>query len=239
MTKLARNNSIKPLQEKNFLLRSQAFSNQLNILNFLKQTVIFYLYFFFSKPNEVLLSVTNRCESDLNITFEYLDEDDSNKMETDSTREDLTIKNISGFFPTAKIEFKQQDPNTILTIEKQDNSKPQVASLRATDLNTNGFVCFRRDNKIGIVCNVTPMVGNQQDKNVRNVRAAFGLRHYLNETNQSGETITNSVLQKIFIDFGPMRSEDGLKVILRPKYIEDCLNSANQGGQTPTKQLVK
>jgi hypothetical protein len=179
--------------------------------------------------------VTNRCESDLNISFVSFSGD---KTDTDNSREDLTVENISGFFPTAKIEFKQ-DPNTILTIEKQDNSKLQAVCLKPNDLSTNGFVCFRRDNKIGITCIVTPIAEQQQDKKTINVRAAFGLRHFINETNQSGETVTNSILQKIFIDFGPMRSEDGLKVIARPKYIEDCLNSVNQSAQTPTKIQVK
>lgn len=187
----------------------------------------------------MILSVTNRCESDLNVSFVSLNEEDATKMDIDAKSEDLTIKNISGFCTTAKIDFKQQDESSVLTIEKQDNSKPQVACLKPTDLSSNGFVCFRRDNKIGIVCSVTPIAGRSQDKKVFHVRAAFGLRHYLNETNQSGETITNSILQKIFIDFGPLRSEDGLKVISRPKYIEDCLSSGNATGQTPTKQQIK
>ena len=89
-------------------------------------------------------------------------------------------------------------------------------------------MCFRRDNKIGIVCQVTPIL--TQSVEVPHVRIAFGLKHFTyNQTSETAHgTITetsNTIMQKVYIDFGPLRIEDGLKVIPRPKYIDDCLSN--------------
>jgi hypothetical protein len=156
-------------------------------------------------PNEVILSITNRCEFDLRVSLVTL---------SDSA-------NISGFEPTADIHFSSDE---IVVIDKQDNSKgAQVPALKPADLETRGLVCFRRDNKIAILCQVTPKLGGTDGR----VRVAFGLRHYLETlptaTTDSSSTNEKSMLQKIFIDFGPSRLEDGAKFIPKPKYIEDCV----------------
>ena len=194
-----------------------------------------------NEPNEVILSVTNRCENDLNISFVSLNETESHT-------------NLSNFVSTASIAFKEDDISLI--VDKQDSSKPQIATLREADLSTNGFVVFRRDNKIGIVCHVTPKVANS------NVRVVFGLKHHLNvapesvlvktepgtksepttpQQAQPAQTTTTPIFQHVYIDFGPVRKEDGLKSIPRPKYIDDCLSGVNPSpgsAKTPQKQAV-
>ena len=193
--------------------------------------------FYILKPNEIIISVTNRCENDLNVSFVPLNECFDNK---ETPNESLSVQNLSGFIPTAKIEFKNVTENTIINIDKQDSSKAPAGSLKPADLSTNGFVCFRRDNKIGVVCQVTPIcVKSETQIEPTHVRVVFGLKHFANS--QASETTTpgigadaasSVIFQKIYIDFGPLRIEDGLKVIPRPKYIDDCLN--NPTAPSPT-----
>ena len=194
-----------------------------------------------NEPNEVILSVTNRCENDLNISFVSLNETEA-------------FTNLSNFTPTASISFKEDDVSLI--VDKQDSSKPQIATLREADLSTNGFVVFRRDNKIGIVCHVTPKSSRS------NVRVVFGLKHLLNvatesflvksepgtknepttpQQTQPAQTTTTPIIQHVYIDFGPVRREDGMKSIPRPKYIDDCLSGVNASpgsAKTSQKQVI-
>lgn len=174
----------------------------------------------------MILSITNKSEIDLNVALVQL-----------STELD-EYSNLTGFISNANVSFGEQEDKPIL-IERQDNSKQQQPSLKQSDLTTNGFVCFRRDNKIAVSFKVTPL-SEVLDKinGTPRVRIAFGLKHCLdhkamsdssalNTSQQSSTSPTSrpTIIQKIFIDLGPLRAEDGLKVIPKPKYIEDLVNS--------------
>lgn len=169
-----------------------------------------------AETNEVILSITNKCEIDLNISFTALNE----------------TQNLSGFTPTALISFGDMSDKPIL-IERQDSAKTQSATLKPTDVSSNGFVTFRRDNKIAIKCHVTPFDKLESDSHVM---VAFVVNHCLDHKAvvdskpaaaaadaQATASTRLTVSQKIFIDFGPLK--DG-KVIHTPKYIEDLLNSS-------------
>ena len=174
----------------------------------------------YSKPNEIILSVTNKCEIDLNVAFVSFDNEENK----------VFMSNLSEFSATACVSFGDNEEQPI-SIDRQDNTKSQSAAFKPADLITNGFVCFRRDNKIGICCRVTPLadkIANEQT--APHVRIVFGLRHCLDQkaisdsTTSSGSSSlsnqrTTTIMQKVFIDFGPLKYEDGLKVIHKPKYI--------------------
>ena len=201
----------------------------------------------FSKPNEIILSVTNKCEIDLNVAFLSFDNEDNK----------VFMNNLSEFRPTASVSFGDNEDQPI-SIDRQDNTKweliyqcdhhqnerslfqftlikifllrSQTAAFKPTDLATNGFVCFRRDNKIGICCRVTPLADKiDNEQAVPHVRIVFGLRHCLDQKAISDSSMssnsslpsqrTTTIMQKVFIDFGPLKYEDGLKVIHKPKYI--------------------
>ena len=83
--------------------------------------------------------MTNKSEIDLNVAFVSL-ENVENQLE-----------NLSCFSTNAAVSFEENNEKIIL-IERQDNQaqRAQGASLKPEDLETKGFVCFRRDNKIAI-----------------------------------------------------------------------------------------
>lgn len=162
-----------------------------------------------NEPNEVILSITNKSEIDLNVSFTSIDD----------------TQNLSGFAPTALISFGDMSDKPVL-IDRQDSAKSQSATLKPSDVNSNGFVLFRRDNKIAIKCHVTPLDQLEPDSHVM---VAFNVTHCLDhkavvDSKQAAEANTRlTVSQKIFIDFGPLKKG---KVIQTPKYIEDLLNSS-------------
>ncbi|CAF0759649.1 unnamed protein product [Brachionus calyciflorus] len=174
-----------------------------------------------NEENEVILSITNRYESDVTVSFVNIDNEN--------------VLNLSGFKPTAKIEFKTRDDLSIV-IDRQDNSKVQQAQLKQSDLETNGFLCFRRDNKIAVKCTVTPFLSNTEIKD--HVKCVFGLKCSINmpeisspqvqgSTPTTKENFVNSVITHyVFVDFGPLRLEDGLKVVPTPRFIDDCLKAS-------------
>lgn len=166
-----------------------------------------------------MLSVTNRYEGDVNISFVNLADD--------------KVSNLSNFEANARIEFEYQDS---VIIDRQDNSKVVPAQLKQTDEQTKGFVCFRRDNKIAVKCLVTPMT-KPTNKEPDYVKCIFGLKCSINmpessspqiQNSSSGskENFTNSVItHHVFVDFGPLKLENGLKVVPKPRYIDDCLKT--------------
>lgn len=172
-----------------------------------------------NQPNEVILTVTNKSEIDLNVAFVSL-ENVENQLE-----------NLSCFSTNAAVSFEENNEKIIL-IERQDNQvqRAQGASLKPEDLETKGFVCFRRDNKIAISFKVTPKSETLGDcDDFPHVRIAFGMKHCLDNKavseSSTSKDISNTprqtILQKVFIDFGPLRIEDGLVPVSRPKYIHD------------------
>ena len=164
-----------------------------------------------NKPNEVIISVTNKSEIDLNVSFvplsQYADKSED-------------YRNLSGFTPTASISVGSDADKPIL-IERQDSAKAQSAALRPLDSNLDEFVKFRRDNKIAVKCTVTPL---DESDFKSHVRVAFELKHCLDhkavaDAKQADPVVTRlSTSQKVFIDFGPLK---GGKVIHTPRYIDD------------------
>lgn len=159
----------------------------------------------------------------MNISFVNLDEEQ--------------VSNLSNFESNSKIDFEYQDS---IVIDRQDNSKVISSQLKQTDENTRGFVCFRRDNKIAVKCLITPMSKKQNYLEPVHVKCVFGLKcsinipessspqnmNIQNSTSVSKENFVNSIItHHIFVDFGPLKIEDGLKVVPIPRYIEECLNS--------------
>lgn len=160
-----------------------------------------------NEPNEVILTITNKTEIDLNIAFLPLNE----------------LDNLSGFIPNSEVSFGDMTDKPVL-VDRQDTAKNQpVAALKPTDLNTNGFIRYRRDNKIAISLKVTP---KESAEETPSVRIAFALKHCLDQKAISdGLNMKPQVVQKMFIDFGPVLLKDGLKVIVMPKYIDDFKNA--------------
>lgn len=171
-----------------------------------------------NEPNEVMLSITNKSEIDLNVSFTTLN------IELNESKSNDT-QNLSGFTPTALISFGDMADKPIL-IERQDSAKSQSATLKPSDSSTNGFVKFRRDNKIAIKCHVTPLDKLEPNSHVM---VAFNVNHCLDhkavvDSKQAADPASRlTVSQKVFVDFGPLK--DG-KVIHTPKYIEDLNSSA-------------
>lgn len=167
------------------------------------------------------MSITNRYESDVSISFANLN--------------DESTSNLSGFKPTAKIEFGNISEDLSIVIDRQDNSKVQQTQLKQSDLETKGFVCFRRDNKIVIKCKVTPLVSESKNKEPVDVKCAFVLKSSINmpeasspQVQGSGSLINSVIAHYVFVDFGPLRLEDGLKVIPKPRYIDECLKTLSK-----------
>jgi hypothetical protein len=77
--------------------------------------------------NRVVLSITNKCESEVNIT-----------LVSNETDEDF------------KILFQ----NETVAIDRQDTKSP-CAVLRQND--NPSFVCYRKDNKIAVFCDIIPL----------------------------------------------------------------------------------
>ena len=212
------------------------------------------------QPNEVILSITNRFENDINIWLT------TNPTVVNQASPDGLNHNLSGFVPTARIVFGDND-NVPIVVDRLDNGKAQqISALKQADMNTNGFVCLRRDNKIAVACQVIPF--DDQDENVDTkfqraprVKVVFALKHAVVEaasteqkpvlTHQSSTASTTTtgspalspsssvqsnlsavtssqqpskepLTHRIFLDFGPLRVQDGLKVVQKPKYIDDC-----------------
>lgn len=164
--------------------------------------------------------MTNRYEGDVNISFVSMSDDQ--------------VSNLSNFESNSRIKFECEDT---IVIDRQDNSKAVLAQLKQTDEQTRGFVCFRRDNKIAVKCMVTPISKKQTNKEPTHVKCIFGLKCSINipessspqiQNSSSGskETFINSIItHHIFVDFGPLKLEDGLKVVPKPRYIDDCLKN--------------
>lgn len=150
--------------------------------------------------------------------------------------DDEQVSNLSNFEYNSRIYFEYQDS---ILIDRQDNSKVIMTQLKQTDENTRGFVCFRRDNKIAVKCMVTPLTEEQNLEPVH-VKCVFGLKcsismpdgsspqntNIQNSSSLSKENFVNSIItHHIFVDFGPLRTEDGSKVVPIPRYIDECLSS--------------
>lgn len=167
--------------------------------------------------------------------------------------------NLSGFRPNSIISFGDFE-NATFKIDRQDNAKSQAAALNEADLETRGFVCFRRDNKIAISISLK-LDSTELEKNnrPRSIKCAFEMKY--SNANANLETPTTMptmptmpttptsatstptqvtptqtqvpiactpISHMVFIDFGPVTLEEGLKVVQMPKYIEDCLNSSTK-----------
>lgn len=214
------------------------------------------------QPNEVILSITNRFENDINIWLT------TNPAIINQADPDSLNHNLSGFEPTARILFGDND-NVPIVVDRLDNGKAQqISALKQADMNTNGFVCLRRDNKIAIACQVIPFDDKDENVNTKfqrppRVKVVFAIKHAVVESasteqkpvlthqsstastatagspamspsssvqsNLSGATTTTTaqpnkepLTHRIFLDFGPLRVQDGLKVVPKPKYIDDC-----------------
>jgi len=145
---------------------------------------------------------------------------------------------LNKFEVNAKIKFGSLSETDFIQIDRLDNSsRTQLTSLRATDMQTNGFVCFRRDNKIGICCFVQPICDQADLQTPRNVRVCFDLKYMpanVDPSKQQGvkspissptsESETKDslpltpVIQRVFIDFGKLRVEHGAKIIKKPEF---------------------
>ena len=174
----------------------------------------------FKKVNEVVLSITNKSEIDLNVSLiSFSLKSAFNSIETEPKKE-TDFRNLSNFVVNSEIAFNINENETI-QIDRQDNSKTYSNALKETDLATNGFVSFRRDNKIGIVCKVIPLseyINFKDDKFPPQIHVAFGLKHCLDQKAISDSSVTaqlqqqqqlsaqrNSVIQRVFINFGPIK----------------------------------
>jgi hypothetical protein len=151
------------------------------------------------------------------------------------------IKNLSGFEANAKLTFEKNDIDIV--IDRPDNAR-SIATLKPSDSETNGFVCFRRDNKIGVKCHVIPSA------DVSRIRCVFNLKCILNiketapiqtpsssnmspspssplpsissPTTGAPSISTIPMTYQIFVDFGPSKLDEGLQVIQKPQYVDDC-----------------
>ena len=84
-----------------------------------------------NENNEVILSITNKCESEVNVTFESV----LNKDSTSPSAADIIFSTDS------------------VSVDRQDN-KTTHSMLKPTD--NQNYVCYRKDNKIAIICHVKP-----------------------------------------------------------------------------------
>ncbi len=129
----------------------------------------------------------------------------------------VDFTNLSDLEQNAEVILDENSTKPFV-IQCQDSVRVQGSSLKATDVATNEFVCFRRENKVGICLTVRPRMIEPQGGCVR---VAFGLRNCVeqkataSETSVSGKTL-GSVVQTVFLDFGELRK------IEKPKYIEEC-----------------
>lgn len=136
-----------------------------------------------------------------------------------TNKEETEFRNLSNFVVNSEMDFDYTDT---VQIDRQDNSKTHSNVLRESDLNTDGFVWFRRDNKIGIICKVTPLsehLNLDNGKNSPEIHCAFGLKHCLDQkaisdssiqgqqqqTPQASNAQRISVIQHVFINFGPIK----------------------------------
>jgi hypothetical protein len=189
----------------------------------------FQVYFICKiKPNEVILTLTNRCEFDLNVAFI-------------SCQDTNSVDMLNRFDVNAQIKFGSSSETDFIQIDRLDNSsRTQTTSLRATDLQTNGFVCFRRDNKIGISCHVQPICDQLDLQSSRNVRICFDLKYIPANVDPAKQQAVKAalsspasdsaspdvyesstltpVIQRVFIDFGKLLVEHGAKMIRKPEF---------------------
>lgn len=135
---------------------------------------------------------------------------------TEASKEETEFRNLSNFVVNSEIEFDYTDS---IQIDRQDNSKTHSNVLRESDINTDGFVWFRRDNKIGIICKVTPLSEYiNSSGNPPEIHCAFGLKHCLDQKAISDSSIQaqqqqqqnlnapkTTVIQRVFINFGPIK----------------------------------
>jgi len=173
------------------------------------------------EPNEVILSITNKSEIDMNVSFIAfnLASAFSTSEKEEAKKEINEFRNLTGFAVNADMSF-DLDENDSIQIDRQDNSKTHSNSLRDSDLSTNGFVCFRRDNKIGIKCKVTPLSEYLGDdtKSEQEIHVAFGLKHCLDQKAISDSSISaqqqqqqyqsaarSSVVQRVFVNLGYLK----------------------------------
>jgi hypothetical protein len=123
----------------------------------------------------VILSITNRCETDIAVSLSSIETIEQ-------------ANNLSGFEPSASLTFDKN--NVEIVIDRQENAK-SVATLKPSDSETNGLVCFRCDNKVGIRCYVTPSSASGKAEvaatevpaavtTVGHVKCVFNLRCVLN-----------------------------------------------------------
>lgn len=82
-----------------------------------------------NEKNEVILSITNKCESEVNVTLESASGQD------------------------ADIIFNAET----VVVDRQD-TKTTHSMLKQTD--NQSYVCYRKDNKIAILCHVMPKTEN-------------------------------------------------------------------------------
>ena len=152
----------------------------------------------------------------MNVSFIRFDL--ASAFKNSDQKNENVFKNLSKFIVNSEIKFDLNENDTI-QIDRQDNSKTHSNTLRESDLNTNGFVCMRRDNKIGIKCIVTPLseyVTSEDNKKPLKINVAFGIKHCLDQKAISDSSTTvqqqqqqqplqllnkNSTVQKVFISF--------------------------------------
>jgi hypothetical protein len=158
------------------------------------------------------------------------------------------IKNLSGFEPNAKLTFDKNDIEVV--IDRQDNAK-SVATLKPSDSETNGFVCFRRDNKIGVKCHVSPSGDISRVRCVFNLRCILSIKDNtpiqtpsasnmsMSSPSSPGPSVSSPTLTapsistipmtyQIFVDFGPSKVGEELQVVQKPQYVDDCFILTNK-----------
>jgi hypothetical protein len=190
------------------------------------------------EPNHVILSITNRNDRDVFIQLLTLPEVINNN--------DFMISKMKiAHYDTASIEFNNYDSNNLIFIDRQQqlsNTSPAMATsthpssvVTKSNVNNDGFIRFRRDNKIAISCIVTPLSSCiNSSLNQKNASVIFGMKVSFDEkemaqpstspttptapTVSSSQPITKPSFHKIYINFGNIEND---LIIEEPKYIQD------------------
>lgn len=112
-----------------------------------------------NQTSDVVLSVINRSENDVTVSFVSVS---LNELKTESE-----------FDMNGELEFAKS--NCQIVIDRADNTRQSSSSppsKSSSDLDE--LVCFRRENKIGVKCRVTPR------RQAHRVRCSFDLKCILN-----------------------------------------------------------
>jgi len=111
----------------------------------------------------------------------------------------------------AKIIFSEES----VSIDRQDTKN--AAALKPTD--NRNFVCYRKDNKIAILCKVIPLIESEK------IICSFVMKHsyYGMSADLQAAPVMQVLTQKIDVDFGLFKA----KATDRPRYVDDCLSAPN------------